>query len=144
MSHLNLIKRWFSEVWHQENYDAVAELLAPDVTYGGSLSSLVLPGVDYVEAVLALKALITDIQVEITHSIEQGDLASVRVAVTARAAHDKRPIFFTGQLTVRIKDGQFVEFLSNFDYFQMFEQLEQFPPDSLAVCLTGERMCWTN
>jgi len=142
MKNSALLHRWFEEVWNKDNLAVIDELLDPDVTFNGALDSVVSPGVDYKEVVTAIKALVDQPRVFITHSMDDGDLAMVRVRVEAFDHTHTRKLDFTGQMTVRVRDGRFIAFYSNFDYLRMFEQLGQLPADALPVCLTGERLIW--
>mgnify|MGYP001040112928 CR=1 FL=1 len=89
-----------------------------------------------------MKALLPEVKVTVTHCIEDGDLAMARVKVTARDRSLSPESGLAVNLLVRVHNGRFVEFYSNFDYLQMFEQLGQIPEDTLPICLTGERLVW--
>ena len=143
MSHVDLLHRWYDEVWNKDNYSAIEDLLDPNVTFNGPVRSLVLFRDDYAEVIQAFKALLPDVHVEITHALEQGDMASCRVVVSRKKSSHHGDLCFTGHLTVRVKDGRFVEFLSDFNHFQMYTQLGQLPEDAMAVCLTGEKLVWS-
>ncbi|NIZ13872.1 ester cyclase [Phaeobacter sp. HF9A] len=142
MTHSALLHLWFDEVWNNNNLDVVDDLLHPDVIFRGSLDSLVGPDIDYKEIVTAMKTLIEQLHVTITHSLESDEFAMVRVLVQAVDPVQNREFDFTGQVLVRVKDGKFIEFYSNFDYLRMFEQLGQLPVDAMPVFLTGERLTW--
>ncbi|GAB5432001.1 MAG: hypothetical protein EpisKO_13710 [Epibacterium sp.] len=142
MKNSALLKYWFEEVWNKDNLSVIDELLDPDVTFNGALDGVAAPGVDYKEVVGALKARLDQPYVTITHSMDDDDLAMVRVQVRAHDLTRTRELDFTGQMCVRVRDGRFVEFYSNFDYLRMFEQLGQLPSDALPVCLTGEKLTW--
>jgi len=144
MTNSALLQLWFEEVWNKDNLEIIDDLLAPDVVFNGALDSVVSPGVDYKEVVTAMKALLDQPQVTITHSLDDGDLCMVRVKVEALDHSHTRKLDFTGQMMVRVRNGKFCEFYSNFDYLRMFEQLGQLPADSLPVCLTGARLTWSD
>lgn len=143
-SHIDLLHYWFDQVWNKNNLSVVDELMASNVVFGGPLQTLMSPGQDYKELVQMLKALLQDFHVSVTHAIAQNDMASARVVVSRVGPGINDPMTFSGQLMVRVRDGKFVEFLSNFDYLQMYENLGQLPPDALAITLTGERLTWTD
>ncbi|WOI34040.1 ester cyclase [Tritonibacter scottomollicae] len=142
MKNSALLHHWFEEVWNKDNLAVIDELLDPDVVFNGSLDSVVSPGVDYKEVVTAMKALLDQAHVTITHSMDEGDLAMVRVRVNGVGHSHAQKLDFTGHVTVRVRDGRFIEFYTDFDYLRMFEQLGQLPTDSLPVCMTGERLTW--
>ncbi|TNJ40191.1 ester cyclase [Phaeobacter sp. B1627] len=139
-----LLHLWFDEVWNKGNLDIIDELLDPDVIFNGALDGVVSPGVDYKEVVTAMKALMDQMHVTVTHSLEEGDLGMVRVRVDAMDLTHSHKLDFTGQMLVRVRNDRIFEFYSNFDYLRMFEQLGQLPTDALPVCLTGERLVWTD
>ncbi len=144
MKNSDLLHRWFDEVWNDDKLETIDDLLDPAVTFNGALDAVMAPGVDYKEVVTAMKALMDQLHVTVTHSLNDGDMAMVRVRVSGFDHSHKHTLDFTGQMMVRVRDGRFIEFYSNFDYLRMFEQLGQFPADSLPVCLTGERLTWAS
>ena len=144
MSHVDLLHRWYDEIWNKGDYSVIEDMLDPEVTFSGPVRSLVQYRDDYAEVIQAFKALIPDMHVEVTHALEQGDMAPCRVAVSRKQSSRHGDIYFTGHLTVRVKDGRFTDFLSDFNYFQMYAQLGQLPEDAMAVCLTGEKLVWAD
>ena len=144
MSHVDLLHRWYEEIWNKGNYAVIEEMLDPEICFSGPVRSLVQYRDDYAEVIQAFKALIPDMYVEITHALEQDDMASCRVSVRRKQNSRHFDVNITGQLTVRVKDGRFVEFLSDFNYFQMYAQLGQLPEDAMAICLTGEKLIWAD
>lgn len=144
LSNIDLLHRWYEEIWNKGNYAVIAELMAPDVQFGGPVSSLVQRRDDYAEVIQTFKALMPDMHVEITHALEQGDMACVRVVVNRKQNSIHSDIAITGQLMVRVENQRFVEFMSDFNYFQMYAQLGQLPEDAMAICLTGDRLVWAN
>ncbi|WP_082020481.1 nuclear transport factor 2 family protein [Leisingera sp. ANG-M1] len=135
-----LLHYWFEEVWCKGNLDAVSEVMTRETLISGAVSALAEPECDYGEVVAALRNLLGPITVSFTHAMETGDWVSVRLLARTSNPRDGAPFEITGQVMARVADGRIAELHSNMDYFRMFEQLGQLPPDALAVCMTGERL----
>lgn len=135
-----LMYSWFQEVWCKGNLDAISEIMNHDAVISGSVSALADPGCDYGEVVAAIRNLLGPIKVTFSHAMETQDWVCVLLLAETSNSRNGEPFQFTGQVMARVEDGRIAEMHSNMDYFRMFEQLEQLPPEALAICLTGERL----
>lgn len=142
MTKTELLRYWFEEVWCKGNLDAVADFMTPDTLISGSVSALAEPGCDYAEVVGAIRNILGPIKVAFTHVVEAGDWVSIRLLADTSNPNDGAPFQITGQIMARVENGRIAEMHSNMDYFRMFEQLGQLPPDAFAVCMTGEKLDW--
>ncbi|AXT34009.1 nuclear transport factor 2 family protein [Phaeobacter sp. LSS9] len=135
--------QWFHDVWVGQNLDLVEPMFHPNLEVNGPLHGAVAIAADYREVVGTLHNIFHDLDLTLTHALDDGDYVAIRVRVQGYGRADE-PLDYFGQLIVRMQDGQIREFLSNFDYMTMFEQLGQLPPDCLPICMTGERLIWAD
>ncbi|OBY27740.1 hypothetical protein A9D60_14400 [Leisingera sp. JC1] len=131
---------WFEEVWCKGNLDAVPQVMTQNTLISGAVSALAEPECDYREVVAALRNLLGPMKVTFTHAMETRDWVSVRLLVDTSDPKDGNDFQITGQVMARVADGKIAELHSNMDYFKMFEQLGQLPPEAMAICMTGERL----
>ncbi|MGR3622489.1 ester cyclase [Pseudophaeobacter sp.] len=143
MTKTDLMHYWFDEVWGKGNLNVINEMFGPQATATGVVSSHSLPRADMHELVQAIRALAVDIKVEFSHTMEQGDWLAVRTLIYAKRADNGAPVTINGQLFVHFDGTQIVESFSLFDFVALFEQLGQMPPDTLPICLTGQKLDWT-
>ncbi|NSY38179.1 nuclear transport factor 2 family protein [Leisingera sp. ANG59] len=136
----SLLHFWFQEVWCNGNLDAVDEVMTAKTVISGAVSALAEPECDYSEVVAALRNLLGPIYVTFSHAMETRDWVSVRLQVDTSDPKDGHSFQITGQVMARVEDGKIAELHSNMDYFKMFEQLGQLPPEAMAICMTGERL----
>ena len=135
---------WFHDVWINGRTELIEPMFHPDLNMKGPLHGAVTAAEDYAEIVMTLKARLTGLELEKTHGLDDGNLSCVRIHVTGTGFGGAGPLDYFGVLVVEFKDGQIRDFLSNFDYVTMLEQLGQLPPECLPICMTGERLIWAS
>ncbi|PCJ06648.1 MAG: hypothetical protein COB16_13010 [Rhodobacteraceae bacterium] len=139
----DLLQYWFDEIWSKGNLDVIDEMLGPETIANGLIPSFSLLPADYHDLVLALRSLVKDINVGFTHTLEQDDWIAVRTVINGNRADNDKPIQIFGQIFVRFDGQRLAEIYSHVNFFSLFEQLGQLPPDALPICLTGQRLQWT-
>ncbi|MDO6755182.1 nuclear transport factor 2 family protein [Phaeobacter inhibens] len=142
MKNSDRVFQWFHDVWVDRNLDRIEPMLHPELEVNGPLHGAVAIAEDYREIVNTLGNIIHDLDVTLTHALNDGDFAALRMRVRGSGNTPDHVLDYSGQLIVRMQDGKIREFQSNFDYMTMFEQLGQLPPDCLPICMTGERLIW--
>jgi len=142
MTNRDRLQFWFDEVWTKGNYDAIEQMFKPDAEANGLFPAFGLSTADYRDLALAIRHLISDLQVIFSHALEQDDWLAVRTVIKAKRADTLEHIEVTGQVFVRFEEHQIAEIYSHLDFFSLFEKLGQLPRDALAICLTGEGLQW--
>jgi len=137
ISKVALLEEWFQRVWVEADLDSIEEFFSEDATANGLLPEMRLGPQDYRDFVPLVLALVEDLQVELVNNTENEEWLQSLYKVTARSTANSAPVVVLGQLSVRVKDGKFVEAYNCFDFMGLFEQLGQLPEQSLAICLTG-------
>src|SRR5436305_10879701 len=120
MAHENveLIHRWFEEVWNKKNPDAVAEMMAEDcIAYGlNDAGGNAVRGHEGFRALhQGFVSAYPDLKVTVEDTLADGDKVAARCTVTGThgghgigVAPTDNPVEFSGMTIVRIKDGKIV------------------------------------
>ena len=143
MKKTEILQRWYDEVWTNGNLDAIDEMLGEDLVANGIIPALGISRNEFGDLVEAVRSLLGPIRVKLAQTVEQDDWLAARYVIDTEAAETGEPVHVSGHAMVRFKDGKIAESHYQFDFFSLFEQLGQLPPDSLPVCLTGQTMRWT-
>jgi ketosteroid isomerase-like protein len=137
MTALETLKTWYDRVWLQGDLDAIDELFNPDTEASGMMDFAVGPE-DFKALVPAFLAHVALEDICYDKVVEMGDWVWASMSAHATARVTETPVHVTGQIMVRVQDGHIVEAYNQFDFLALFEQLGYLPPDSLALCLSGE------
>lgn len=140
MAHLDLLRDWFRRVWIAGDVDAIGDYFAPGTEATGILPGAGLGPQDFAEFVPALRQHLRNPEIVFLRQMETADCAWALVEVRAQAALDLTPIRFEGQAMIRLEAGRIVEAHNHFDLVTLFETLGLLPPDTIALCLAGERI----
>ncbi|MCK8463813.1 nuclear transport factor 2 family protein [Aliiroseovarius sp. S1339] len=137
MPSLELLKEWYDTVWVQQDLDAIDRLFTPDIEAQGVMDFGVGPD-DFRVLAEAVLAQVEISEIRFDRDVAMGDWVWATFTVFAVTLADRLPVQTTGQIMARVKDGQVVEAYNQIDFLTFFEQLGYLPPDSLALCLSGE------
>lgn len=141
---LDIAKQWFNTLWEQADIEAIKDLSRSDIIIQGQITALSGSRHDYGDMVMALNGLLDNITFEYESPVEAGDAVAAKLLVSAQSATTLQDVHFSGHFIARIKEGKVAEVSASMDHMTMFEQLGQLPEDALAICLTGERLVWSN
>ena len=129
---VNLMRRWFEEVWNQGNTQTVRDLLAPDAIGSGQLedgTNLRGPA-GFVPFVERIRGAFPDIKIVVEDAFGSADKVVVRwsATMTHRGDHLGMPstgkgVRLTGITIARIVGKQIVEGWDNWDQLAMLEQI---------------------
>ena len=137
MTPLETLRTWYDRVWMQGDLDAIDMLFAPDTEARGMMDFAVGPE-DFKAIVPAFLAQMEIQDIVYDKVVEMGDWVWANMSAHAIARATETPVTATGQIMVRVQGGKIVEAYNQFDFLGLFEQLGYLPPDSLALCLSGE------
>ncbi|QBF32080.1 ester cyclase [Thalassococcus sp. S3] len=143
MSKIALLQAWYDDVWCAGNIDAIDRYMNAETVATGIMSEMQMGRDEFRDLVSAMRTLVEEVNVSLPQWIESGDWLAAIISVTAVRVDTQAPIVCTGQVMVRFEDDKMVETYNQFDYLSLFEQLGQFPPETLAICMTGQRLSWT-
>jgi steroid delta-isomerase-like uncharacterized protein len=133
---VELVHRWFAEVWTKGRESAIDEMLAPDAVIHG----LGEPGVDargpaaFKPFFAKLQAAFGDMQFTVEQTIADGEWVASRW--TARMTHrgdqlgvraTGRRVEVTGMSMGRFREGKMIEGWNNWDQLALMEQIQATP-----------------
>jgi steroid delta-isomerase-like uncharacterized protein len=129
---IQLIRRWFQEIWNEGKIQTVYDLLSPDAVGKGQTGSQgeIRGPKDFVPFVKQIRATFPDIHVEIDDAFGAGDKVVARWTATMTHSGDHlgmqaigKSVRITGTTIARILDGQIIEGWDNWDQLGMLAQI---------------------
>ncbi len=129
---MNLMRRWFKEVWNEGKTQTIYDLLAPDAIAIGELEDgAELRGpAEFVAFAQRIRGAFPDIKVVVEDVFGAGDRIVLRWSGTMTHLGDHlgiratgRAVEVTGITIARIADGQIVEGWDSWDQLGMLKQL---------------------
>jgi steroid delta-isomerase-like uncharacterized protein len=130
---MEVLHRWFEEVWNKGREEAIDEMFAEDAVAHGLLdeNGEELRGpAGFKPFFRKFRDAFPDIEVIIEDCICEGDKAAARCTVRAQhtgeglgVAATGNPVEFTGMAIVRVQDGKIVEAWNNFDFMRLNQQI---------------------
>jgi steroid delta-isomerase-like uncharacterized protein len=134
---VNLLERWFEEVWNQGREAAIDEMAAADVVAHGLVDAggQEISGREkFHQFWRGFRQTFPDIHIEVHDALADGDKVMVRC--TVRATHlgeglalppTQKPVSFTGMVVARVQNGQLAEVWDNWDFLGLYQQLGAIP-----------------
>ncbi len=129
----DLARRWFHEVWTLKRTEAIDELTDPGARMYGLGGPEPLSVGEFKKLHRHLCDEIPDIQVEVTHAIEQNDWVAIHAVVTGTHAATGRPIRFEGGGFGRVENGVFAEMHNTWDFLGYLAQIGRVPTETVAA-----------
>lgn len=140
---IQLMKRWFQEVWNEGKLQTVHDLLHPDgVAIGQAGPQAALRGpAEFALFVQRIRGAFPDIRTVIEDAFGAGDKVVVRWSATMThrggdlgVPATGKPVRITGTSIVRIQNGQVVEGWDNWDQMAMLEQIGAYrAPEAMSL-----------
>lgn len=128
------LHRWFEEVWHKGNEEAIDEMLAEDgIGYGLPTENgePIRGPEDFKPFFRNFRAAFPNIKVEIVETVREVDKIAAVCRVTGALegaslgiSPTNQPVDFTGILVVKLKDGKIIEAWNEFNFMTMYRQLD--------------------
>lgn len=129
---VQLMRRWFKEVWNEGNKQTVYELLSPQAIGHGQLedgSSIHGPA-GFLPLVERIRGAFPDINIVVDDAFGAGDKVVVRWTANMTHSGDhlgmpatSKPVRLTGITIARIRDQQVIEGWDNWDQLGMLRQI---------------------
>ena len=144
---IQLIRRWFQEVWNENRIQTVYDLLAPNAVGRGQTGSQgVIHGPeDFVPFVKQIRAAFPEIHIEVEDAFGSGDMVVARWSATMKHSGGGlgmpatgKSVRIPGTSIARILDGQIIEGWDNWDQLGMLQQIGAYsPPQSMTLPKTA-------
>ena len=138
MDKSDILRAWYDEVWIEGKLDAIDTFFRPDTQAAGVVQGMELGADDFRDLVTAMRHRVEDLEVDIPKTIEQDDWLAALLSVRATDRASGAPIKVFGQVFAKFQDGKMIETYNQFDYVALFEQLGQFPANTVPACMTGQ------
>lgn len=140
MANTDILREWYSRVWEQGDISAIDELFVPDTLANGIVPDMEM-GVDELKFLVAtIQEMITPPKVRIDKLVEQGDWVAGFMTLQAETLDTRTPIEVVAMTFCRFRDGRIVEAYNSFDFVGFFEQLDLLPENTIALCMSGQRI----
>lgn len=139
MSRLQIVCEWFDEIWVRQELDALERYFVDENAARG-MSGLDLHPEDFRAIVPAIRRMIAEPELEVLTHFENDDWLWVLVQVAGTCPRSATPIRFSGQMALRFSGTQIAEAYNHFDFINFFEQTGALPAETMALCLSGERL----
>ena len=130
---MEVMHRWFEEVWNKGREEAIDEMFATDgIAHGlvGENGQELKGPADFKSFFRKFRDAFPDIHVTVEDCVTEGDKATARCRVTAihkggglGVAATNKPVEFEGISIVRVRDGKIVEAWNNFDFLSLNQQI---------------------
>jgi len=144
---VELMRRWFNEVWNEGRIESIRELMAPDAIGIGELEDggeLRGPA-DFVPFVERVRSAFPDIKIVVDDAFGAGDKVVLRWTATMTHAKDSfgipatsKKIRVSGTSIVQIVNGKIVAGWDNWDRLGMLEQIGAYTaPDTAILAKTA-------
>ncbi|WP_282605659.1 ester cyclase [Pelagibius sp. Alg239-R121] len=148
-SHLKIWETWCRRVWKEQDESAIDEMFITEGMARGLGPHLRLATDRFQEHERigpagfkvfhkCFLALMNDIDIQVTHSMEAGDWISALCVFHAKKNDTNEQVKMTGTVFLKIVDDKIVEAYNHWDFFSLFEQLGLIPEESFERCLAGE------
>jgi steroid delta-isomerase-like uncharacterized protein len=128
-----IVRRWFEQVWNQQDEGAIDQLMSPEAlshdlpTAGGPPTRGPAGFKPFHQRILAA---FPDIRIDVVRTITEGEFVAVHCRVSVTHSGDAlgiaatgRPAAFSGIAIARVNDGQIVEAWNCFDFLSLYQQL---------------------
>jgi steroid delta-isomerase-like uncharacterized protein len=129
---IQLMRRWFQEVWNEGRMETVHDLLSPDAVARGQrgADAEIRGPEEFVKFVREIRGAFSDIQMNVEDVFGAGDKVVLRWSATMTHTGDAfglpasgRTVRSRGISIARIVDGKIVEGWDNWDQLGMLEQI---------------------
>ncbi len=129
---VQLMRRWFQEVWNEGNTKTIYDLVAPDATATGELEdgSPLRGPAEFEQFCKRIRGAFPDMKLIVEDAFGADDKVVVRWSATMTHKGDHlgmpatgKPVKMTGMTMVRISNGQVIQGWDNWDQSGMMRQL---------------------
>jgi steroid delta-isomerase-like uncharacterized protein len=139
---MQIVQRWFKEVWNEGRVETVHELFAADGVARGQRGSTgeIRGPEEFLRFVGEIRGAFPDIKVTVEDILGAGDRVVMRWSAVMTHTGDAmgmpatgRSVRSTGITIARIVNGKIVEGWDNWDQLGMLEQIGAFPQREIAA-----------
>lgn len=137
-NHREVLETWYRKVWTEEDSGAIDTMLVSDTKARGLGAQIHVGPSDFKIFHENLLKLVSDIDMQIDKSMEDGDWISALCTFRAKCRRSGKPVTSTGTVFIKIVDGKLVDAYNHFDFMALYEALGLLPEDAFEKCLLGD------
>ncbi|HEX8815839.1 MAG TPA: ester cyclase [Terriglobales bacterium] len=136
---IQLMKRWYQQVWNEKSDQTIHDLFAPDAVAWGTTDAPIRGPVEFVSFVQQIRTAFPDINITVEDAFASGDKVVARWSATmthsgpGMGPATGNKVQLTGMSIARFRDGQIVEGWDNWDQLGMLEQIGAYQRPSTAM-----------
>lgn len=136
----DILRQWYREIWEDGTFEAIEEYFVPAPHSQHLVPNFGIEPSEIREWMLVLRKFVTDIRVDVLHTIEEGDWISAMLEISCVDLQTDRPVTVHQQIMIRFDGDKKAESYPAFDFIDFFEQLGQLPENTHALLLGGTRL----
>ena len=122
MAHYTLIHRWFDEVWHNGNENAIDQLLDENaVIHGLEIENNLTGPAGFKPFYRKFRESFPSIHVDLDHLVAVNDLEVAHCTVTGKNVKGQE-VNFDGIVVCKFRNGKIIEAWNAFDFLKMYQQ----------------------
>lgn len=137
---LKLLQDFYNRVWVEGAIDEAGRFFDVNAEASGLMPDLAVGAQEFHEFVASLLELLDCTSVTFQKAVEQDDWLAVMATFDAIVLATGQKITGSGMLMVRIENDKIVEAFNCIDFLGLFEKIGLVPENSLALCMTGQRL----
>jgi predicted ester cyclase len=130
---VELVHRWFDEIWTKGDLSIIDEILSPNATIHGlgEANRGTENHQSFKDFVAGFRSAFSDIKITIEQTVEEGDIVASRWVATMKPSGEGpsagKEVKVTGMSMGRFRDGRMVEGWNNWDEAGLKAELETAP-----------------
>lgn len=140
MSRKELLADWYHRVWVEQDLDAIDSLISSDTEAKGLLPAFRVGPEEFRSLVPIMLELVEDFSITVDKAIEEGDWLAALVSISAINPANGERVHGICQFFARFEGDKIVEAYNNVDFISLLTQLGLLPPDTMEICLTGQKI----
>jgi len=138
---VELMRRWFREVWNEAKVETIHELFSPDASLTGhyGTKSAIRGPHEFLPFVQLIRTAFPDIKLKVEDAFGAHDKVVVRWIATGIHSGEgfgppsNKTVHVTGVTIARIADGKIVEGWDNWDQLGLLEQIGAYRPPAVLA-----------
>ncbi len=134
------VQEFYNRVWVDGAVGEIGHFLDLDAGANGLIPDLAINTAEFPEFVAMLKEMLDVRRVTFEKTVECGEWIAVMATFEATVLATGLTIGGSGMLMARIVDSKIVEAYNCFDFLGLFEKIGLLPENTLALCMTGQRL----
>ena len=132
-----LARKFFTEVWENENEAAIHDWMRPKVEAKGLREEGVANPEEFVAFHRALCTLVTEIKITFIKGVENGDWLAIHGRFDCKSRKTGAPASFTFHCLSQFEEERFTFAYNGLDFIALFESLGQIETGALETLMSG-------